>query len=265
MYQKKRICKESRDRMLQKHVRRAFFQGTMQTITKRVGDLIYPPRCPFCDGLRAFGSEGICEACSKKVKYIREPRCMKCGKQLSREEQEYCGDCGKKRHFFISGRALYDYGTAASAIYRFKYRGRREYGEVFGEEAAWYMGDYIRRLHPDGIVPVPMYEAKQRRRGYNQAEVLAKAIGRQLGIQVMPDLVKRTRNTKALKTLNPKERLNNLKNAFILVGNGVKLNTIIIVDDIYTTGSTVDAVARVLLDAGVENVYFIALAIGEGI
>ena len=102
-------------------------------------------------------------------------------------------------------------------------------------------------------------------RGYNQAQVLAEALGKHLNIPVETDLVRRIRNTKALKALNSKERLNNLKNAFILSQNGVKLKTIIIVDDIYTTGSTIDAMSEVLLAAGVRDVYFIALAIGEGV
>ena len=114
------------------------------------------------------------------------------------------------------------------------------------------------------LVPVPVHPARERRRGYNQAKVLADVIGNQLNIPVRTDLIKRTRKTKALKTLNPKERLNNLKNAFILDGNGVKLNTIIIVDDIYTTGSTIDSVAKVFLEAGVKRVYFLTLAVGEG-
>ena len=227
-------------------------------------NLVFPPRCPICDGIQAAGSRGICSTCRSRVKYIREPRCMKCGKQLIEEEKEFCSDCRKRSHYFLQGRALYDYETVAEAIYRFKYKGKREYGEVFGEEMTFYLEDYIRRIHPDVLVPVPMYPGKVRKRGYNQAQVLAATMGRCLNIPVDVHLVKRTRNTRALKALNPKERLNNLKNAFNLEGNGVKLNTIIIVDDIYTTGSTIDAVAQVFLKAGVKNIYFVTLAIGEG-
>ncbi len=190
---------------------------------------------------------------------------MKCSKPLLDEEKEYCRDCEKNTHFYVQGRALYEYGSVAKGIYRFKYKGKKRYGEVFGREMALYLGDYIRRIGADALVPVPVYGPKMRRRGYNQAQVLAQSLGRQLDMPVRADLVRRIRNTRALKMLNPKERLNNLKNAFILEGNGVKLNTIIIVDDIYTTGSTIDAMSEVLLAAGVRNIYYIALAIGEGI
>jgi len=190
---------------------------------------------------------------------------MKCGKQLMEEEQEYCEDCRSRRHRYMQGRALYDYGTVAGAIYKFKYKGKKEYGAIFGEEMAYFLGDYIRRVKPDALIPVPLYSARKRVRGYNQAQVLAEVLGKHLNLPVRADLIKRVKNTKALKKLNRKERLNNLKNAFILEGNGVKLNTVIIVDDIYTTGSTIDAMAEVFLKAGVEKIYFVALAIGEGV
>ena len=229
-----------------------------------VCDLIFPPRCPLCDKVQARQLKGICPDCRRKIRYIREPRYMKCSKQLADGEREYCRDCEKRPHLFRQGRALYHYETVASALHRFKYKGKKEYGEIFGDELAYFLGDYIRRIEPDALVPVPMYSAKERVRGYNQAQVLAEALGRRLNLPVESDIVRRVRNTRALKALNSKERLNNLKNAFILRGNGVKLNTIIIVDDIYTTGSTIDAVAKVLLEAGVKNIYFVTIAIGEG-
>ena len=227
--------------------------------------LIFPPRCPFCDRIQRFSRQGICDDCRRKIKYIKEPRCMKCGKQLAEEEREYCRDCTKRPHLFRQGRALYDYASAAGAIYRFKYKGKREYGGILGEEVAYFLGDYISCLQPDVLVPVPLHPSRKRARGYNQAEVLAEVIGERLNVPVEAHLVKRIRKTKALKSLNPKERLNNLKNAFILDRNSVKLDTVIIVDDIYTTGSTIDAIAGVLIEAGVKKVFFITLAIGEGV
>lgn len=233
-------------------------------ISQSVFCLLFPARCPICGQIHTYKDRGVCSNCRRKIEYITEPRCLKCGKQLGEEDREFCKDCSKQEHFFVQGRALCEYESVAGALYQFKYKGKREYGEALGEEMAFFMEDYIRRIRPDALIPIPIYPAKKRKRGYNQAEVLAKAIGKNLGLPVETDLVRRIRNTRALKSLNFKERLNNLKNAFILDGNSVKLNTIIIVDDIYTTGSTIDAVAKVFLEAGVKNVYFITLAIGEG-
>ena len=234
-------------------------------VADRLGEVIYPPRCPVCDAVVAIRDRGICDTCMKNVKYVENPRCLKCGKTVSSKEVEFCEDCSKMPHIYKQGRALYDYKTVATAIYRFKYGGRREYAKVFGEEMAFYLGDYIRSLKPDALVPVPMYHKKERQRGYNQSFLLAKALGRELNIPVYDKILKRVKNTKPLKLLNPEERLNNLKKAFILVENGVKLNTIIIIDDIYTTGSTIDTISKVFMEQGVENIYFVTLAIGETI
>ncbi len=237
----------------------------LKEMTEWFGGVIYPPRCPICDEVVSLRDRGICSACMKKIKYVDPPRCLKCGKAVPSKETEYCEDCSKASHVYKQGRALYDYKAVATGIYRFKYGGRREYAKGFAEEMAFYLGDYIRSLKPDALVPVPMYSGKERQRGYNQAELLAKALGQELNIPVYDRILRRVKNTKPLKLLNPEERLNNLKKAFILVENGVKLNTIIIIDDIYTTGSTINTISKLFAEHGVENVYFVTLAIGETI
>lgn len=229
------------------------------------GSLLYPARCPICDEVQGTGSQRMCPSCRQRVRYLEGPLCCRCGKRLLDEEAEFCSDCARRRHLFTAGRALYEYEAVAPALYRFKYGGRREYADFFGRELAQQLGGYVRHLKPDGLVPVPMYAGKRRRRGYNQAELLAKAMGKELDLPVYSDLVVRNRNTRPMKELNPEERLNNLKKAFNLRQNGVKLKTIILIDDIYTTGSTMDQVSAVLLAGGCERIYSIALAIGAGV
>ncbi len=236
-----------------------------KTRLEYAASLLYPVRCPVCDQLLGAGVLRMCPACIQKVHYLSGPLCCQCGKKLTDCEAEYCGDCLRGQHVFSAGRALYEYGDIAPALYRFKYGGCREYGSFFGRELAQHLGNYIRFLAPDGLVPVPMYPAKERRRGYNQAELLAQALGWELDLPVYPGLVSRNRNTRPLKELNYEERVNNLKKAFNLSQNGVKLKTIILVDDIYTTGSTLDQVSAVLLAGGCEKVYFVTLAVGAGV
>ena len=237
------------------------FAGWLET----AGILLYPARCPVCDELLGTGGQRMCPACRRRVHYLSGPLCFQCGKKLSDCEAEFCGDCKRGRHLYTAGRALYEYEDIAPALYRFKYGGRREYASIFARELAQQLGVYIRSLAPDGLVPIPMYPAKQRQRGYNQAELLARALGQELNIPVYTGLVVRNRNTKPLKELNSEERLNNLKKAFNLGQNGVKLKTIILIDDIYTTGSTVDQVSAVLLAGGSQRIYYVALAIGTGV
>ncbi len=237
----------------------------LRKLIETMGKLLFPPRCPICDEVVPAREQGICRDCVKKVKYVLPPRCCKCGKHLEQEEEEFCKDCKERTHYFTAGRALYEYGTVAKAIYRFKYSGRREYAGVFGEEIAFYLNDFLQQIKPDALIPVPLHPQKEGDRGYNQAALIARAVGANANIPVCENLVKRIHNTKPLKLLNPEERLNNLKKAFILKENGVKLEVVVIIDDIFTIGSTIDAIAKVLLEAGVREVYFITLAIGETI
>ncbi len=231
--------------------------------------LLFPLRCPVCDEIVTPFGEKICLECMKKLRYVTQPRCYRCGKKLEDEEKEYCRDCSTRRHLFVQGRALYEYDCIAPAIYRFKYGNRREYADFFGEEMALYLGDFLRSVHPDGLIPVPLHRKRLRRRGYNQASLLARVLGKRLQIPVYDKLAARVKNTTPLKLLDPRERQNNLKKAFHIVGNDVKLGkkikSVVIVDDIYTTGSTIDEMSRVLLETGVERVYFVTLACGKGI
>ena len=176
----------------------------------------------------------------------------------------FCHDCNSKAHNYDRGMALFAYPGVADSIYRFKYRGRQEYAAYYGERMAYMLGSRIASLHPDALIPVPIHPSRKRARGYNQAEVLAKEIGRNLNIPVDTTLIKRVRKTAPMKDLSVQERQNNLKKAFKICHNDVKLSTIIIIDDIYTTGSTIDAMAYELRQAGIKHIYFAALAIGNG-
>ena len=175
-------------------------------------------------------------------------------------------DCRGREHMFDRARTLYEYGTAAPSLYRFKYKGRQEYADFYGEEMGKYLGEFIRRVSPDVLVPVPLHRKKLKSRGYNQAACLARALGKSLNLPVDEKLVKRIRNTAPMKRLNPTERQNNLKKAFNIGRNDVKLyDRIILVDDIYTTGTTLDEISALLKSYGVSEVYCVTLACGAGL
>lgn len=262
-----------------------FFQMA-SAVWEAVAELLYPPRCPLCDELLLPGSntrkrtvlsktlrqgelptlrKGICTLCERKLTRIAEPVCKKCGKPLSDERREYCGDCAGKKHSYRQGKAVFLYkGAMRQSMYRFKYSNRREYASFYADEAAVSYADWVRRREIEAIVPIPMYPAKKRRRGYNQAEVFAGALGQKLQIPVETKLVKRTRDTTPQKELSDSQRKKNLKNAFRVTGDKVVYRQILLVDDIYTTGSTMDAVAEALLAAGAQNIYYICICIGQG-
>ena len=207
----------------------------------------------------------ICPECSAKIERIQEPLCKKCGKPLDDEKRELCTDCKKKKHEFEQGKAVFVYsGGIRESLYRFKYSNRREYADFYGEEALHRYEKWILNKKIQVIVPIPLHKKRQRVRGYNQAELFARVIGARLGIPVCADLMIREKNTVPQKELNEAERKNNLKNAFKITKNIVHLFYILLVDDIYTTGSTIDADALALKKAGGTHIYFICVSSGRG-
>ncbi len=226
-------------------------------------DLLYPPRCVICD--QVVSAEAVvCPACQKKIHMVLEPVCMKCGKPLVDERKEFCRDCREKKHYFTQGKSLWVYETEVKkSIYRFKYQNKREYARGYAEEIAKTYGDWIKKKKIQAIVPIPLYKRKQKKRGYNQAQVLAKELGKIWDLPVYTNLLIRIRDTKPQKMLNDTERKNNLKKAFKTTQNIVQLEHILLIDDIYTTGSTLDAAAAVLLDAGAEEIYTCCIGIGK--
>lgn len=230
-------------------------------------DLLYPRRCPQCDRVLPKGQR-ICEACYREIRFEHDPRCMKCGRSLSGgvygTERELCADCEAHPHLYDHGYPLAEYHSVAQAIYRMKYAGRRQNAEFFGDEIVRRMGRELLTLHADALVPVPLYRARMRRRGYNQAADVARAISKRLNIPVREDLILRVKNTAPMKQSDERQkRRNNLKNAFQLQGNDVKCMRIIIVDDIYTSGSTIDAVAEEFRGAGASGIFFVTVAAGH--
>ena len=186
-------------------------------------DLLYPPRCPICDKA-VLPEEGFCAACRKKIRPAAEPACMKCGKPLADSRQEYCADCRRKKHAFVQGKALWVYEKEVKkSIYRFKYQDRREYAKVYAQEIAARYEKYLKDRRIEAIIPIPLHKKRKRKRGYNQAELLAGELGNILGLPVYTDVLVRVRDTKPQKTLDDAKQKNNLKEAFKTTENIVQL------------------------------------------
>lgn len=228
-------------------------------------DLLFPRCCPVCGRIVAPRGDYICPGCLEKLVFVKRPVCLKCGKEVVSERQELCFDCSKRRKSFEYGMALMNYNEAASAsMVRIKYKNKREYLDFYGEAIWRRYGSRLERLQAQALVPVPIHTSRRRQRGFNQAEVLAEILSGYLGIPVRGDFLVRNKRTAPQKSLDPTARLKNLEEAF---GAGMDLRgleSVILVDDIYTTGSTAEACTRVLKKAGVKRVYLVVVCIGGG-
>lgn len=227
-------------------------------------DILYPPRCPICD--KIIDSKQLsCSGCIRTLKYVGRVRCMKCGKSMDGEEKEYCYDCMKKEHLYDSNIALWEYNDMIKqSIYRFKYHNQRSYAKFYADEIFRRYEKVIASYEAQAIIPVPLHGSKLKLRGYNQSALIAKEIAVLANLKFDDTFLIRSKKTLPQKELSDIQRFNNLENAFKISHNGVKYNKVILFDDIYTTGATLDECTRALKGAGVENVYAICLCIGRG-
>ena len=225
-------------------------------------EILYPARCPICHGILK-GRDGICPECRKKLPYIREPKCKKCGKQMESAEEEYCRDCKRFSHAFDRGAAVYTYNDVmARSIAMFKYHNRREYAKVYAKEMYRCCSRFLKSCAPEVILPVPIHRQKKRQRGFNQAELVAKELGKLLNVPVDADYLIRKAKTIPQKELTRQQRKRNLKEAFEVSKDGKYYKRVLLIDDIYTTGATMDAVSEILRENQTKIIFFLTICVG---
>lgn len=235
-------------------------------------DVIYPPRCPICDGVRFFNEDVCCKVCREKISFVTEPFCMCCGRPLSREDREFCFDCSKKKRSYQNGLSLGVYeGALRDSIVRCKFHGRQEYASWYADEIVQLQSERLKALQADAIVPIPMHPRKERKRGYNQAALFGTELAKRLDTPMVGNILLRTRFTEPQKELNDTARLQNLLDAFAVdeirlaeYKKNHSFERVILVDDIYTTGSTMEACARLLRKSGVTFIAPVTVAVAGG-
>ncbi len=221
---------------------------------------LFPRKCVMCDRAVAEGGNpgGFCPKCAAKLKPVRGAVCLTCGRPVEKQ-REYCTDCGENRHEFKSGRFSFRYSDIADSVYRFKYDKHPEYARTYAEVLYKELKPGIESLGAEALIPVPIHKKRFLKRGFNQSALLAKELSKLSGIPLYENYVVRNKNTLPQKNFDRKERQINVKNSFICTENSVKLSNAILIDDIYTTGSTLDSVTGVLKARGIRNVYFITI------
>ncbi len=235
--------------------------------------IFFPLRCPVCDEILPFELfkmpkfPYICETCYEKLKYNLGDRCFICSKPLSSSDETYCKDCKTTKRFFDAGfgMLLHD-DSARNIIYGLKFARRKDNASFIGYEMARCLGKIILFWKAEVLIPIPLHENKLRSRGFNQSELIALELSKYLSILYNVDLpvdstfLLRSVNTRPQKKLNARQRLKNVSNAFS-VFETCKYESVILLDDIMTSGATLNEASRILKDAGVKRVYFLTTSI----
>ncbi len=220
-------------------------------------DLVYPPHCAVCGRLGAW----FCADCTQGIVPVSPPLCRHCGKTVAREG--LCWNC-QEGHSRLAGMrsAGLHLPPLQQAIHAFKYEGMRVLAEPLGA----VMADAWRRdpLPASTIMPVPLHPKRLRQRGYNQSLLLARILGERIGLPLREGLLIRARNTRAQVGLGQEERLINVSEAFRCPGGTLQGERVLLVDDVLTTGATLESCAGVLLDAGAAEVWALTLSRAVG-
>jgi len=238
---------------------------------KSLIDLIYPPRCPICQAflqdqvtLHAGQDLPFCQACFNDFTVIRSPICSLCGRPFSdgAERDRVCEDCLRKRPSYDIARAPYLYdGAVMTAIHELKYAQRSHLADSLGSLLASFAQTWIGELKGSLIMPVPLHPRRLRTRGFNQSLLLARCVASKTDSGLDFLSLRRTKFTKPQTGLSSEERKRNVRKAFEVVKPAaVKKRTIVLVDDVATTGSTLNECAKALKRAGADSVLCLVLA-----
>lgn len=238
-------------------------KGLLYTKEKLVDgflEALFPRRCPICGQVPREPKVLACSACQRGLTYVQEPMCAICGKPM-RSRYRLCDACIDQSHFFDRNLSVWEYSTPIKrSLYGFKYHNRREYAVFYGQQAVQRYGAWLLGWGVQVVLPVPLHRSRQRARGYNQAACFGKEVAKGLSLPYRQDLLFRRKETLPQKALSAGERSRNLHGAFFVRPEKPVYETVLLVDDIYTTGSTLDQCAIELKASGVEKVFTLTVA-----
>lgn len=232
----------------------------IRSFAHRLLNVLYPPRCVACEAPHTF----LCSACRAEFYYLTPPWCRKCGYPKV-SENATCIQC--QSHPFqalnlIRSVAFFEVGPLQKAIHRFKYQNLQAVKDDFAALMAtcYKQNQDQTDIRADVIVPVPLHPSRQKMRGYNQSDLLAQSLGVQLHLPVDNKTLRRVRKTATQAQLSLTQRKHNVAQAFQCLSQQLAGYRILLIDDVCTTGATLDACAQALKDARAEAVYGLTLA-----
>ena len=223
-----------------------------------------PPQCPCCERFSEEGRQGFCSNCLSQIRWIEPPFCSICGIPfISREVETHpCGACVTHRKYFTIARALGAFeGSLQEAIHRWKYEGKTYLTPFFAD---WMAEGLNRHWEPgslDLLIPVPLHTRRLRERGFNQALLLVRELSRRTGIPYRKSILQKKKSTIPQVNLSGVEREKELRGTFHVIGKEELSGlSVLLIDDVYTTGATVNECSKVLLRGGAKKVDVLTLA-----
>jgi ComF family protein len=240
------------------------------TVVRAAVDLLFPPVCLVC-GEPGGRRPALCEACGRSIVRLAPPWCAVCGRPFwtlagesvppASPAAQVCGPCRSRRPGFTYARSAAAYeGTVREALHAFKFSGKTALAGPLGDLLLETCARGV-PVAPDLVVPVPLHPARERERGFNQAALLARRVARGLGVPLDVRALRRVRATRAQTDLSGAERRANVRGAFAVRDRAnLAGRHVLLVDDVLTTGATISACARALLDAGATTVGALTVA-----
>ena len=230
---------------------------------RNVLELLFPARCLVCRARLYYGSENIiCELCRDEVQCVGERICLSCGCELPRggtHRAGWCGACLQHPPYYTKARSVFLYEPPLPALVRaFKFN--HDMVSLTGLKELLVDKDFGEYEECDLIIPVPLHSKRLKERGYNQSLLLAKTFFPRSIEKISSNILVRERHTRPQTTLSGDKRRKNLAGAFVVHSkNEVVGKSICLVDDVYTTGTTVNTCSKVLRDAGAASILVLTL------
>lgn len=236
------------------------FKGEFMKLRELLKEIFYPKNltCSVCKR-ESFSSDWLCDGCKSIMPYNNKSVCGHCGRATP-YAVEYCDYCKDKQTYVDLARSVYEYENPVNVlVQRLKYGGEKYLAEDFAKEM---QALYFKSIgYADCIVFVPMTGKRKKERGYNQSEELAKALSKLIELPIVGDVLVKTKDTDSQVGLERKERLRNVKGSISVRNRAlIKNKRVMIIDDVMTTGATLEVIAEKLKDAGASEVVAITVA-----
>lgn len=234
-------------------------------IVSGFADILFPPECPACGTVLVAGGEhSFCSECLSTINFITPPLCASCGLPFTATDgaNHLCEDCILSPPPFSVARALGKYEEALlDVIHLFKYHGKVSAGEALGRMMAKACYDSLAIGDYSLIIPVPLHPKRLRERGFNQSLILARQISKMFSIPLDFITLRRKIRTEAQVNLSRQKRAANVRGIFEVTDrNRIESKKILLIDDVYTTGSTVKECSEILMKNGAGEVAVLTLA-----